>query len=490
MKFNPSTSIPTLAVVTAMACVLPLATSQSQAWAQTSIRPDVNALADIVEDLLPTVVNVDTRTTFGGSVPDLDLPEGQELPRNFREFMERVQPQQRQTAGAGSGFIVTDEFIVTNHHVIDGATDVVVTLHDGSQFQADIWATDPDTDLAVLKIDNAGRDLPEIEWGSSQELRVGEWLIAIGNPFGLGSTVTAGIVSAKGRSINAGPYDQFIQTDASINRGNSGGPSFNINGEVVGVNSNIYSPTGASVGIGFAIPSRIAQRVVDDLIEEREVMRGFISVTIGDLDPDLAAALGLANTDGAIVRNVGQGGPADLAGVEPGDVIISFNNLPVAQVRDLTTAVAETRVGAATTMEVVRDGEPLVLDITVARRTPAALAQLGVDGDKNDKSGRSDNPLASFGLRVEALNAEDMARLGFDRYRSGLLVAEVQEDAIFDPRDLQAGDIILEVDQKNPASAGDFAAALERAFDTGATLMPMIVIRDGQRNWIAPRLQN
>ena len=198
----------------------------------------------------------------------------------------------------------------------------------------------------------------------------------------------------------------------------------------------------------------------------------------------------MANTDGAIVRNVGQGGPADLAGVEPGDVIVSFNNLPVAQVRDLTTAVAETRVGAATTMEVVRDGERLVLDISVARRTAAALAQLGVDGDKNDKSGHSDNPLASFGLRVEALNAEDMARLGFDRYRSGLLVAEVQEDAIFDPRDLQAGDIILEVDQKNPASAADFAAALERAFDTGATLMPMIVIRDGQRNWIAPRLQN
>lgn len=225
MKFNPSTPVPALAVATAMACVLPLATSQSLAWAQTNIRPDVNALADIVEDLLPTVVNVDTRTTVGGGVPDLELPEGQELPRNFREFMERVQPQQRQTAGAGSGFIVTDEFIVTNHHVIDGATDVVVTLHDGSQFQADIWATDPDTDLAVLKIDNAGRDLPEIEWGSSQELRVGEWLIAIGNPFGLGSTVTAGIVSAKGRSINAGPYDQFIQTDASINRGNSGGPS-------------------------------------------------------------------------------------------------------------------------------------------------------------------------------------------------------------------------------------------------------------------------
>ena len=197
MKFNPSTSIPTLAVVTAMACVLPLATSQSQAWAQTSIRPDVNALADIVEDLLPTVVNVDTRTTFGGSAPDLDLPEVKNCHAIFGSLwsassLNSVKP------GAGSGFIVTDEFIVTNHHVIDGATDVVVTLHDGSQFQADIWATDPDTDLAVLKIDNAGRDLPEIEWGSSQELRVGEWLIAIGNPAGLGSTVTAGIVSAKG----------------------------------------------------------------------------------------------------------------------------------------------------------------------------------------------------------------------------------------------------------------------------------------------------
>ena len=404
--------------------------------------------------------------------------------------MERVQPEQRQTAGAGSGFIVTDEFIVTNHHVIDGATDVVVTLHDGSRFQADIWATDPDTDLAVLKIDNAGRDLPEIEWGSSEELRVGEWLIAIGNPFGLGSTVTAGIVSAKGRSINAGPYDQFIQTDASINRGNSGGPSFNIDGDVVGVNSNIYSPTGASVGIGFAIPSRIAQRVVEDLIEEREVVRGFISVTIGDLDQDLASALGLENTDGAIVRNVGEGGPADLAGVQLGDVIVSFNNLPVAQVRDLTTAVAETRVGSATTMEVIRNGERLTLGITVARRTPAALAQLGVDGEPKDKPNQSADPLASYGLRVEALSADDMANLGFQRYRTGLLVAEVQEDAIFDSRDLQAGDIILEVDQKTPASAADLAVALDRAIDDGATLIPMIVIRDGQRNWIAPRIQN
>lgn len=457
---------------------------------QVGIRPDVNQLADIVEDLLPTVVNVDTRSTISVGGAQFDLPEGQELPRTFREFMERMQPQQRETAGAGSGFIVSDRFIVTNNHVVEGASEVIVTLNDGSQFAAEIWATDPDTDLAVLQIDSGGRDLPEIEWGSSQDLRVGEWLIAIGNPFGFGSTVTAGIVSAKGRSISSGPYDQFIQTDASINRGNSGGPSFNIDGKVVGVNSAIYSPTGASVGIGFAIPSRIAQRVVEDLIVEREVVRGFIGVRIDEISDAIAEELGLERPQGAVVKSVGAGGPADSAGVEPGDVIIEFNSLPVDRVRDLTTAVAETRVGAATTMIVIRDGRPKTLDVTVARRTEERLANLGSSKDQApDQPTQPTDPLESFGMRVEELNESDLAALGFSQYRTALLVSAIAEDAIFDPRDLQAGDIIVELRGRAPTSAQAFALTLQNEIDNQSKLLPMIVIRNGTRNWIAPQIQ-
>ena len=456
-----------------------------------SLVPSSDALADIVEDLLPTVVNVNTRGTIRANTPDLD---GEDLPESFqefRDFMERMQPQmERQRSGAGSGFIVSDDFIVTNHHVIEGAQSVRVTLHDGSQYDVEVWASDPATDLAVLKIDADGRDLSEVEWGSSQDTRVGEWLIAIGNPFGLGSTVTAGIVSAKGRTINSGPYDSFIQTDASINRGNSGGPSFNVDGEVVGVNSAIFSPTGASVGIGFAIPSSIAERVVNDLISEREVIRGFIGVSIGNVDQELADLLGLSEASGAIVRNVNPQGPAGLAGVEPGDVIVEFGGQKITSSRDVTRAVADTGVGVETPMTIIRGGQPLVLEVVVGRRTPAALASLSADEDDQAPSANRlpDNPLAEYGLRLAEVSAGELAELGWPQYDLGLMVAELAEGGLFNPGDLRPGDVIVELDSSPVTGSEQLAADIANAIDSGANLLPMIIIRDGQRIWIAPRL--
>ncbi len=293
------------------------------------------SFADLVERVTPAVVNVSTVQGDADEEQPRGLPGMPEFPPGspFEEFFKQFQEQQRgarpkqheKQQAQGSGFIVDAAgYVVTNNHVIDGAEEITVTTHDGAKLEAKLVGRDPKTDLALLKVE-AGKPLPYLEFGDSDKARVGDWVIAIGNPFGLGGTVTSGIVSARGRDIQAGPYDDFLQLDASINRGNSGGPTFDTYGRVIGVNSQIFSPTGGSVGIGFAIPAETAKSITDQLVRNGRIERGYIGVTVGSVSDEIKESLGLRNTDGAYVSSVTPGGPADRAGVRPDDIITSVN---------------------------------------------------------------------------------------------------------------------------------------------------------------------
>ena len=352
------------------------------AWAKAPPQ----SFADLAEKLLPAVVNISTTQTVesrrGPDVPQ--LPPGSPFEDFFKDFFEERNRQNggprqpRRAQSLGSGFIIDPSgIVVTNNHVIAEADEVKVRLQDDEEFDAEVLGRDPKTDIAVLKIDPKGRDLPFVEFGDSDALRVGDWVVAIGNPFGLGGTVTAGIVSARGRDIRQGPYDDFIQTDASINKGNSGGPLFDLDGKVIGVNTAIFSQTGGSVGIGFAVSARLAGPVVDQLIEQFDVTRrGWLGVRIQSVDEDIARSLGLEEATGALVADVTDGGPAKAAGIEPGDVILSFNNQAVESMRMLPRIVAETRIGIDVPVEVWRKGAKKLVTAKIGELEKAEQAQL------------------------------------------------------------------------------------------------------------------
>jgi len=315
----------------------------------------------------------------GGSIRPQGRPgaDGAHTDPRMREFMERFfgrnfpglppRGQRKRPMGLGSGFIVdAGGMIVTNNHVIDGGETITVVLSTGEEFPAEIVGSDPKTDLAVLRID-AGRRLPTVGWGNSDEVEVGDWAIAIGNPFGLGSSVTAGIVSARGRDIRSGPYDDFLQVDAPINRGNSGGPLFNDEGLVIGVNTAIFSPSGGNIGIGFAIPSNLAADIVADLLDDGSVERGWLGVSIQPVTDEIAAAIGLDAAEGALIAEVANGGPADDGGLRRGDVILRFGDTSIETVRDLTRSVGATNPGARTDVRVWRRGEERTMVVRTGR---------------------------------------------------------------------------------------------------------------------------
>lgn len=337
--------------------------------AVTTATAAANEYVDLVEKVTPAVVFV--KVTAGVEAADADASPFND-PR-FEEFMERFgdqftprrSPTPRQ--GVGSGFIISDDgLIVTNHHVINGASSVTVTLDSGEEVDATVVGSDPLTDIALLDIE--GDDHPMVPFGSSEELRVGEKVIAVGSPFGLGGTVTSGIISAKSRNINAGPFDDFLQTDAAINRGNSGGPLFNMEGEVVGVNTAIYSPDGGSVGIGFSVPADLVTEIVADLQEDGEIDRSWLGVQIRPVPEDVAHVLGLGAGEGVMIEDIFAESPAEAAGLEVGDVILNFDETEITEIRDLTRSVATKPSGEVTSIEVFRGGETLTLDVTLADR--------------------------------------------------------------------------------------------------------------------------
>jgi serine protease Do len=437
----------------------------SQAPGPTTIAPN---WVEIARGAMPAVVNITTKVN--GERAQRGMPP---MPEEFREFFKRFGlPQERQLPqppmqGRGSGFIINkDGHILTNNHVIDNADEVLVKLSDGREFKAKVVGKDPKTDIALLKIEDGG-NLPVIPLGDSDRLEVGEPVMAIGNPFGLEQTVTTGIVSAKGRVIGGGPYDDFIQTDASINPGNSGGPLVNARGEAVGIDTAIFSRTGGSIGIGFAVPVNMAKFVATQLAQHGRVERGWLGVSIQPMTTDLAKTFGASSSDGALVSSVFEGSPAEKAGLEPGDIIVEFDGQPIGKTTDLSRIVAATPVGKKVTIKIIRDGKPVSLGSTIAQMSDKEPVQLAAG--ESPKGGR-------LGLAVEPLTPE-VARELRTSEKYGLVVRDVEEGSPADEAGIRRGDLITEVNRQPVRTVDDLRRAVDQT-KSGQTAL-FRVHRDG-----------
>lgn len=405
-------------------------------------RPD--SFADLAEELTPSVVNISTTTVMRGrSNPLPEFPEGSPFEDFFKEFEDRERPRQGQSLG--SGFIIDAEgYVVTNNHVIENADEITVYLSNEESYTAKVIGTDEKTDIALLKFDPEGSELTVVEFGDSDVMRVGDWVMAIGNPFGLGGTVTAGIVSARGRDIGSGPYDDYIQTDASINRGNSGGPLFNLDGEVIGINTAIFSQSGGSVGIGFAISSNLAEQVVSQLRDFGRTKRGWLGVFIQEVTEDIADSLGLDTVEGALVASVTEEGPADIAGIEAGDVITTFNNRKVERSRDLPRIVAETPVDKTVPVDVIRNGKKQRIDVTLGELEAAENG--GLLSQRSSEPG-DEKTFAELGFAVAPLSAELAEKYEIEARENAIVITSVTEGSPASEKQLQEGQIIRRLNQ-------------------------------------------
>jgi serine protease Do len=358
------------------------------------------------------------------------LPPGSPFEDFFKEFFDRNQPEQRarRATSLGSGFIVDERgYVVTNNHVIQDADEITVVLHDDTRLKAELVGRDAKTDIAVLRVKPKEKEkLGAVKFGNSDKSRVGDWIVAIGNPFGLGGTVTAGIISARGRDINAGPYDDFIQTDASINRGNSGGPMFNMAGEVIGINTAIFSPTGGSVGIGFAIPATAAKPVIDQLIKHGQVRRGWLGVHIQAVTDEIAETLGLKEAAGALVASVIKEGPAEKAKIEAGDVILDFDGKRVTEMRRLPRMVADTEVGKEVPVTVWRNNKKVALKAKVGELTEAVAEVAAKSGDTK-KGGAEETNVEALGLRLTSMTPKVAEQFKLGKDAKGVVVLKVDE---------------------------------------------------------------
>ena len=454
-------------------------------WSAVAGVAEGSGVADLVEKVSPSVV-----TVFTTQAPDESAAQGQEfgMPDGspFEEFFKRFGrpdglPGQGQGGGAerhalGSGFILdSDGYIITNNHVVEDASEVKVQLGDKREFDATVIGTDPQTDLALLKIE-AGKALPQVTLGDSDELRVGEDVIAVGNPFGLGGTVTRGIVSAIGRDINAGPYVDFIQTDAAINRGNSGGPLFDLEGRVIGVNSAIYSPNGGSVGVGFAIPSNIVKTVVAELKDDGSVDRGWLGVAIQTVTPEIAAALGMDEPAGALVANVAEDGPSNGV-LKTGDVILTFDGKPVHESRELPRLVGATKAGNEVDVAILRKGSEETVQVKIgALKTERHAAN---DNAPTDPQGAVSEAL---GASVASLTPQIRESLGLDSEVSGTVVTDVEQGGAAAKAGIEIGDVILEVGSTPVATAAELDAAITATKTRSALLL---VNRHGSSIFVA-----
>jgi len=467
------------------------------------------SVAGLAEQLSPAVVNISTsrRIPGGVGVPFPEAPEGSPL----QEFFDENNPnnglgeeQMQEARSLGSGFIIgADGTIVTNNHVIEGAEEIEVYLTDGTRLPAKIIGADDKTDLAVLKVE-AGRDLPFVEFGDSDTAVVGDWVMAIGNPFGLGGSVTLGIVSARNRDIQSGPYDQFIQTDAAINQGNSGGPLFDMNGKVIGINTAIIARGGSSLGIGFAVPGNLAKPVIDQLHEFGETRRGWLGVGIQEVSEDIRDSLGLTSTAGALVIDVTKGGPSDSV-IRTGDIILEFDNKPIAKMRDLPRVVAETAVGKAVPVKVLRDGRQLQLDITLGRlevgeqlmaKNGPATPDATPAPDTPDNPDVPDEPDPApqglsdlVGFDVAPLDEQKRAEFGIAPEADGIVVTDVKGGSDADQKGFIPGLIVTEVNQRQIATVDELNALIGEAKEAGRPAV-LFKVQDptGASRFIAIRL--
>ena len=468
-------------------------TSPVPAQAADTALPD---FADLTERLLPSVVSIATvMRTAGGqrARPQFPLPPDAFPPDSpfrdfFRDFFERgpqqaPSPRPPRSFGGGSGFLIeADGYIVTNHHVIEDAAEIAVTLHDGKTYTAEVKGSDPKTDLALLKIE-PDEPLPVLEWGDSDTARMGNWVFAIGNPFGLSSTLTVGVISALARDIRSGPFDSYIQTDAAINRGNSGGPLFNLDGKVIGVNTSIYSPpggAGGSVGIGFAVPSSIAKTVVAQIRELGRTRRGWLGVQIQGVGEDIAESLRLEKPAGALVAVVFPDSPAANAGVQPGDVLLKFDGDDIPTVRDLPRMVAGAEVGSEIEIDLWRDGRMETVRVKLGE-LEAVEAALASAEEVEPATGET------LGLTLATLTPDERARLTIDEDVLGVVVTGVSPDSDAASKGMQVGDVIVEVGRKpvrTPAAAVD---EVDRLQQEGQTSILLLVNREGNNLFVALR---
>ncbi|WP_394690090.1 DegQ family serine endoprotease [Hoeflea sp.] len=478
----------------ALAAAMMMATpAMTPAYSQNNAGPA--SVADLAEGLLDAVVNISTSQRVGGgggSQPRMRAPDGSPFQDFFDEFFsdrENQGPRNRRVSSLGSGFVIDaeDGIIVTNNHVIEGADDIEVNFADGSKLKAELVGADPKTDLAVLKVE-PDKPLTEVPFGDSDRMRIGDWVMAIGNPFGLGGTVTVGIISARGRDINSGPYDNFIQTDAAINPGNSGGPLINMNGEVIGINTAIISPSGGSIGIGFAVPTELAVNVIDQLREFGETRRGWLGVRIQPVTDDIAESLGMDEAMGALVAGIIRGGPVDDGSIEVGDVIVRFDGKTVETMRDLPRVVAESPVGKAVDVVVIRNGEEVTVKVTLGRLEDSEqVASAETEG--GDSTADLPATLEILGMTLAELDDEGRQQFDIADTVEGVVITEVDPDSAAAEKRIEPGDVIVEIAQETVSTPEDVRTRIEALKEDGRrNALLMLSGKTGELRFVTVRM--
>jgi serine protease Do len=467
----------------ALAAALALLLAGLAATPSPARGPD--SVADVAEGLQDAVVNISTTQTLKGSaeaVPNGPGPKGSPFEEFFDDFFddEGGNGLARKVSSLGSGFVIDPGgLVVTNNHVIEGADEIVVNFTDGTSLKVTkILGHDPKTDLALLKVEPK-TPLKAVTFGDSTKMRVGDWVMAIGNPFGLGGSVTVGIISATRRDINAGPYDDFLQTDAAINRGNSGGPLFNMDGEVIGVNTAIISPSGGSIGIGFAVPSNSAVLVLDQLKQYGETRRGWLGVHVQNITDEIAASLGLAEAKGALVAKVSPGSPAATAGIQPSDVIVKFDGEPIENMRSLPRAVAATAIGKSVAVELLRKGETKNFSVTIGRLPEDEEAAVPAKGEEKILPEPEPEREDLLGLSLAPLTGELRKRFGIGAAIEGVVVVEVKPNSPAAEKDVKPGDVIVEVTQEKVRQPQDVKTRLLAVRKSGRRSV-LLLLSDGK----------
>ncbi|MEM8839773.1 MAG: DegQ family serine endoprotease, partial [Pseudomonadota bacterium] len=465
---------------------------------ETRAHNEPDSVADLAEDLPKAVVNISTAQNISGNNNDRgpvrpELPEGSPFQEFFEEFYNREgrgRNQPRRVQSLGSGFVIDpDGIIITNNHVIADADEITANFADGTKLVATVIGRDEKTDLAVLKVEPES-PLPSVEFGRSSDMRVGDWVMAIGNPFGLGGTVTAGIVSAINRDINAGPYDNFIQTDAAINRGNSGGPLFNRDGQVIGINTAIFSPSGGgSVGIGFSVPSDTAVAVISQLRAFGETRRGWLGVRIQQVTDDIAEGLGIDEPRGALVAGVTEGGPAAKAGILSGDVVLEFDGRRVEQMRDLPRMVADTPVGKEVDVLVLRKGQEETVQVNLGRLEEGekvAANEVQPQAEEEEK----ETTLSLLGLTIEVLSDELRENFKIPEQTKGVVITAVEEGSSAEEKGVRAGEVILEVSQEAVTEPADVKARVEAlSSEDRKSALLLLSGADGELRFVALKIE-
>lgn len=467
------------------------------------------SVADLAAPLMDAVVNISTsqsvKSEGKGPTPP-KIPEGSPFQEFFKDYFDNQKPERGgKVSSLGSGFVIDPAgYVVTNNHVIEGADDIEVIFPNGNKLKAKLVGTDTKTDLSVLKVEPK-TPLKAVKFGDSRAMRIGDWVMAVGNPFGLGGSLSVGVVSARGRNINAGPYDNFIQTDAAINKGNSGGPLFNMKGEVIGINTAIISPSGGSIGIGFSVPTELAQNIVQQLIEFGETRRGWLGVRVQPVTDDIAGSLGMDSPRGALISGVVKGGPVENGPIQPGDVVLTFDGKDIHEMRDLPRVVAESPVGKEVDVVVLRDGKEQTVKVKLGQlqdnaeeQQPAAGSDdampeggdggemqdpKGNDGDKTEQQtpDQREAPQTVLGMNLMTLTDELRAEKSIAESVEGVFVASVEAGSVAEQKGVKVGDVIVEVGQDFMEVPGDVMVRVNGLKSAGRKNAHMMVA-DAQGN--------